>query len=846
MSKNGKIDYPDGNDDQKDIRWFENYEKRSKAKHLERLKNEDILNYIKDVEQNCRLEVSSDDEDYAGTKRSSNCSVKRSDTRFSSLKEIKSRVASKKNKNTVSKRKTKQSSGHNTTDACNHCCSGRKFPSRGGPDFTVEENSRRNINTSTKSIYRHSNLSGNSYKYRESSPVFHGWYSRKNHNTWPATTETASYEVIRDAIPDRSSRISRSKLMDTKSTNKVRALKSLRRRAFEDIYSSIAPNEKTTKRDPDYRDYKQRRETRMRKLYEESDVSDFVNQQPLNEIYSDRNMTFSYQTPVKNERYKGRYTSGYHYPIKRSRQPTSWGLTSRSNRLTASTRLSETSSLLQRRASQWENKVGRPLKASGSIIGTSIDRSYREAKRKNNTDQWRRRPDVLRKRESSCYRRPGLLRESGKLCKVVRTREDKQRLGCCCEDAEQDETAECSRYCRCPENTNGPIRPRRENTRRPFTTSERANYAVTTVRNTLPESVQPGDNDEGESESDLPIEEDPRNVGAVCDNHSCDIFDDERTNNRGDAVDLEDLKPRVSFPKDRARRGSREVARRYKKFNNDLKSNEGKAMGARTALGKKITPRYPASKKFAIRTPGKLVSGDSLGLRYDAAGSVCECREPFHDPPAVCLTRSCTCIGNDENAERNDSDSSRRIFDTVYCCDCCSCSSSVSYEEKDPVKKLESFCEKVKAVNQDTFRRPSKSTCRNAVKTNAQEYGGSYEQNQSMFSTQRAIRRARPIEKERLANSARLRLEKPKHSDGKANLEKILIYPPRGEGGPPLTLYKRSSNINCRVKGNADTGFRYSVTYMQKFVSPTWMPSMSPKVLSRETDVECSCPADYG
>ncbi len=68
MSKNGKIDYLDDNDDREDIQWFENYEKYIKTKHLERLKNEDILNYIKDVEQNCRLEISSGDEDYAGTK----------------------------------------------------------------------------------------------------------------------------------------------------------------------------------------------------------------------------------------------------------------------------------------------------------------------------------------------------------------------------------------------------------------------------------------------------------------------------------------------------------------------------------------------------------------------------------------------------------------------------------------------------------------------------------------------------------------------------------------------------------------------------------------------------------
>ncbi|XP_011702405.1 PREDICTED: uncharacterized protein LOC105458636 isoform X2 [Wasmannia auropunctata] len=75
MSKNGKIDYPLDKGDREDVRWFENYEKCGKTKHLERLKKKDILNYIRDVEQNCRLEVSSGDEDYAGTRKSSDCSV---------------------------------------------------------------------------------------------------------------------------------------------------------------------------------------------------------------------------------------------------------------------------------------------------------------------------------------------------------------------------------------------------------------------------------------------------------------------------------------------------------------------------------------------------------------------------------------------------------------------------------------------------------------------------------------------------------------------------------------------------------------------------------------------------
>ncbi|XP_018366808.1 PREDICTED: uncharacterized protein LOC108763561 [Trachymyrmex cornetzi] len=725
--------------------------------------------------------------------------------------------------------------------ACNCCCSAREFHFRSNPDFTVRENSRRDLNTFTKSAYQHPNLSKNSYKHQTTLPTFQGWYSIENRKGWPTVTKMANLEVIKNRSQDaiHNSRNNKSKITERKSA-KVHTFKSLRREKLDDStyksYPNITSNEKTTEKNSRYSDRKQEKEIRTKKLNKESDISGFINKQPLNKIYSCRDMGFSYQAPLQDGDYDRYYT--LKYPVRRSRQPTAWDLSSRSNRLTESARLLERSSLLQRQTSQWVNEMGPSLKAFSSIIGASIDKSYqRETKRKNNMNQRRRNPNVLGERELSCYRRPGLLKESGKLCQVVRTREDKQRLDCSCENAEQDETMGYLRYC-CSKNVNDFIRPQYEN--RPSTMSKRANY--TTLRRTLSQSVQSQYNDEGESEFNLSMAEDSQN--EEYDNYAFDVFDDAR-NTYDDAIDVNYLKPCVSFPDDQARHGSNEVAREYKKLSNDLKRNQGKSMATRTTLQNKITTRYPKDKEFSFATR-KPVSGDSSGLRYDAAESTCECKEPFHDPPAACLTGSCTCIGNDENAKRNDSDSSHRISDTVYNCCCCSCSSSTSHDEKDPVKKLESFCERVKAVNQDIFRKSSKSTCRKLTRTNAQEYvhDNSDEQNQSEFSTQRVTQRVRSTEGERLANHACLRLEK--HSHDGANLEKIFIYPPRGENGPPLTLYKRSSNISCRVKGDVDTGFRYSVTYVQKFVSPTWMPSLTPEDPSWEIDEGYSCSADYG
>nr|XP_033332742.1 uncharacterized protein LOC117224138 [Megalopta genalis] len=65
-------------------------------------------------------------------------------------------------------------------------------------------------------------------------------------------------------------------------------------------------------------------------------------------------------------------------------------------------------------------------------------------------------------------------------------------------------------------------------------------------------------------------------------------------------------------------------------------------------------------------------------------------------------------------------------------------------------------------------------------------------------------------------------LVKPMNNVGKARSRKVLVYPPRGQAGPPLTLYKSSSNIDCVVDGSPRNGFRYSVTYVQTFRSSFW------------------------
>lgn len=54
----------------------------------------------------------------------------------------------------------------------------------------------------------------------------------------------------------------------------------------------------------------------------------------------------------------------------------------------------------------------------------------------------------------------------------------------------------------------------------------------------------------------------------------------------------------------------------------------------------------------------------------------------------------------------------------------------------------------------------------------------------------------------------RPRVVKPKDVLRRPTTRKMMIYPPEGQKGEPLTLSKRRSEIQCRVSGNEDTGFR--------------------------------------
>ncbi|OXU23565.1 hypothetical protein TSAR_016641 [Trichomalopsis sarcophagae] len=88
------------------------------------------------------------------------------------------------------------------------------------------------------------------------------------------------------------------------------------------------------------------------------------------------------------------------------------------------------------------------------------------------------------------------------------------------------------------------------------------------------------------------------------------------------------------------------------------------------------------------------------------------------------------------------------------------------------------------------------------------------------------------------------RLYRPKDCLKRAAVRRMLVYPPEGQTGPPLTLRRNWSNIDCRVTGDPDNGYRYEVYYLQKFESDVWFPD--DKTGSPFHRLEDDCSTDYG
>ncbi|XP_011313682.1 uncharacterized protein [Fopius arisanus] len=108
------------------------------------------------------------------------------------------------------------------------------------------------------------------------------------------------------------------------------------------------------------------------------------------------------------------------------------------------------------------------------------------------------------------------------------------------------------------------------------------------------------------------------------------------------------------------------------------------------------------------------------------------------------------------------------------------------------------------------------------------------------FRDQRNERQPRRIRTRRIRHDFSLPRIVPVNREGKGRDEnRMMIYPPKDQTGCPLTLYKSGSFVNCSVEQVDDAGFKYDVSYVQRYVSLPWQPGQYTELKDDSTD-------DYG
>ncbi|KAL2741649.1 hypothetical protein V1477_009278 [Vespula maculifrons] len=384
-----------------------------------------------------------------------------------------------------------------------------------------------------------------------------------------------------------------------------------------------------------------------------------------------------------------------------------------------------------------------------------------------------------------------------KLCKLVRSKEGKVLMKCCCSDNEQENNTKCNDCCCCPEN------------RKQFQARQKCDLSTTYEKypedkNYLHTNSLSGNNFRIDS-SDKPAEN-------ICKRK-------------------EDLSLKTPFLDHWKKCNERlkEVSEDYEKLSTNLKTMRDICY-RRNKTRRKTDGSYPPGKDSSF---GEL--RDSPKRTIDVRSSFrpneieenndCDCREFFRETLQYPYDRYGRSMKRHET--KHDTKSKKKL-------------------EKDSIRKLEGFCDRVKTLNRSLDTRKGNPESK-ALNENRLHQECRYDSETSVQELWRPIKTNNISRKEWPCNTVDLRIVKPKNSSGKTSLEKILIYPPDDVTGPPLTLFKNSSNISCQVKGNEDNGYRYNVTYVQKFISPIWRPEVEcPSNKIRHRRDECDCSSDYG
>lgn len=321
-------------------------------------------------------------------------------------------------------------------------------------------------------------------------------------------------------------------------------------------------------------------------------------------------------------------------------------------------------------------------------------------------------------------------------------------------------------------------------------------------------------------------------------------------------LNLADLCPEVQPPDHWTKYGEHlsRVTNEYKTLASRLKDMQRQAETTSTKgrMRKRISRKYPSGKEFSFEV--KTVNKDDDNLEEisreeNCDEELCACEEGTEmddEETAVnwqveAPSTACKGDGHYRKTKTTRYRSSRPVTnDAFIACGRGPAESlnkrktSIEIKKKaDVVENLRSFCEKLKAIDRE---------CESSILSNEKKKGDIDIETESC-ECENVDRETRDFEipcdeywdacvgtnaetKPRRHNTENVspKIVKPCGTSKKTNLKKIFIYPPKGENGPPLTLLKNSSDMDCKLVGNFDSGFRYKVTYTQKFVSPTWCP----------------------
>ncbi|KAI4501112.1 hypothetical protein M0802_003915 [Mischocyttarus mexicanus] len=403
-----------------------------------------------------------------------------------------------------------------------------------------------------------------------------------------------------------------------------------------------------------------------------------------------------------------------------------------------------------------------------------------------------------------------------KLCNLVHSKEGKVLMKCCCSENEQEDNRKCNEYCCCPENVQ--LLQTSSKHQDVSTTYEKFSKDKDFLHST---TLYTGNDFQSDSTNKFV-------------DGSVDISQN----------DLSSKKPFLDHW-DKCNERLKEVSKDYQILSNNLKVMRDICYRSEKMNRRKATDEFYSRERDTSLVDEKILSPKrTTDLRsppvrrneIDEIDDYCDCKELFRE---TLPSSTCPYDRNEKSFKgfetRRDTRSKKKL-------------------ERDSLKKLENFCDRVKATNRNIDNKLKENLEWSVKKDNRICQECRCDSETSLKELWKPVKKSTVRRKELPGgcggggNSVDLRIVKPKNSYGKISLDNILIYPPDDDIGPPLTLFKNSSNINCQVKGDEDRGFRYKVTYVQKFISPTWKPAEieCPGNRSRHRRDDCDCSSDYG